>query len=87
MTKVKEKREAATEPAKRWRNKWFVPWQQVDRKTKRHFIGPGVDWDDETFPSKDIAETAAANDMPSWAGYPAERIPVYLGAFPEDAPS
>ena len=83
MNEVKEKREAATEPAKRWRNKWFVPWQQIDRKTKRHFVGPGIDWDDETFSSKDLAETAAANDLTGCRAYPVEKIPIYLSAFPE----
>lgn len=71
----------ATEPSKRWRNKWY--FRIAKHQPDGHIINPGLAWSQEVWPSKDVAEATAQRFI---QGHEADVI--YLGAYPVegDAP-
>lgn len=85
MIEVEERTEQATEPAKRWRNRWRQLKGCFCLET-RTFDEPGDYWGARLWPSKDTAESAAQKAM-EYNEIHGPGYVEYLGAFPvEDAP-
>lgn len=81
------KTERATEPPKRWRN-WWRATMPLDCMDCGHEPAVGVPYGgcncpSAVFPSRDIAETEAADDLNYQVAAWGHQLEEYLGAFPE----
>jgi len=83
-TATRRKAKSLTKPPKGWRNRWRALVGFDHESGATHY--PGEEYDGEFLhPSKDIAETVAAESLAyvlRQHGYP---IYEYLGAFPVEA--
>ena len=79
LDRVTEKREA---PPKAWRNKWYrtggYPVRQCGYCDADHSAGEKEWWGCKSWPSKEVAEQKASEDMRDEAC----ADDLYLGAFP-----
>lgn len=79
-------RETLREPAKRWRNKWRAEFFNVCERCRVFHHAGEIYWDccDPVWPSRDAAESSAAEQVAYQIANEGVTLEEHLGAFPVD---
>lgn len=81
MIETRTKTKTAPRPATRWRNRWRVA-VRYRNCYNGEWVGPGEYWGAMVWPSKEIAEQIAMEDLAHHADSKHANRDVYVGAFP-----